>query len=304
MNPIGGSELYYKNLLKYTGTDWQEKINLVVSFCHPQVIDPNKINVILQELSYDQNAIAGMLDQNFIDSVDHFVYVSHWQLEEFKNRFGIDTANNHVIWNAVPRIDYQPKSEGKIKLIYTSTPYRGLDVLLDAMDLIKRDDIELSVYSSNIIYGKGYAQTTGNAFDALFNRCKTMKNVVYKGWAMNKAIQKAVQQSHIHAYPCTFEETSCMAAMETGMAGCRIVTTNLGALPETCGPWANYVDFKLGDDRKVLAERYAEVLNQEIDNYWQNTYSLHEQSQWFNDRYSWETRTPEWLNFFKTICEK
>jgi len=304
MNPQGGSELYYKNLLKHTGQDWQSRINLVLSFCNMQLIDPNRINVVLQELMHNEDAVAGMDDLEYVDKIDHFVYVSQWQLDRYKERFNIDHVNNHIIRNAVPAIPYIPKSEGKIRLIYTSTPYRGLDVLLDSIELINRNDIELHVYSSNVIYGTGYSKSIGTRFDHLFNRCRTMPNVVYKGWAMNKAIQQAVQQAHIHAYPSTFEETSCMAVMETGMAGCKIVTTNLGALPETCGPWATYVDYKYGNDRKKLVESYAEVLNKEIDNYWQNSHNLINQSQWFNAQYSWETRAPEWIEFFRKICEK
>jgi glycosyltransferase involved in cell wall biosynthesis len=304
MNPQGGSELYYKNLLKNTGQDWQQRINLIMSFCNLETIDPNRINVVLQELMHNEGAVAGMDDPVYVDRMDHFVYVSQWQLDRFRERFNIEHANNHVIRNAVPAIPNVLKSKEKIRLIYTSTPYRGLDVLLDAFEMLNREDIELHVYSSNVIYGTGYAKTIGSTFDHLFNRCRTMKNVVYKGWAMNKAIQLAVQQAHIHAYPSTFEETSCMAVMETGMAGCKIVTTNLGALPETCGPWATYVDYKYGDDRKQLVKNYAEVLNKEIDNYWTNTHTLNEQSLWFNAQYSWETRTPEWLNFFNNICVK
>ena len=92
-----------------------------------------------------------------------------------------------------------------------------------------------------------------------------MKNVVYKGYAMNKAVHKAVQQAHILAYPSIFEETSCLAAIEAGAAGCKIVTTDYGALKETCGDWASYIEFT--PNRRELVQNYAELLQKEIDNY-------------------------------------
>ena len=98
-----------------------------------------------------------------------------------------------------------------------------------------------------------------------------MKNVVYKGYAMNKAIHKAVQQAHILAYPSIFAETSCLTAIEAGAAGCKIVTTDYGALRETCQDWATYVDFTT--NRQELVNNYAETLKKEIDNYTPECYN-------------------------------
>jgi glycosyltransferase involved in cell wall biosynthesis len=126
-----------------------------------------------------------------------------------------------------------------------------------------------------------------------------MKNVVYKGFALNKAVRKAVQDAHILAYPSIYEETSCLAAIEAGAAGCKIVTTNLGALPETCDKWATFVDYKYGDDLKELSKNYADVLNTEINNF--QTTNIKEQSDWFNNYYSWNNRAEEWNNLIEQI---
>lgn len=302
MKPSGGTELLYKNLIKYVGQDWFEKINLVPSFCNPSVIDPSKINVIWQHLSYDQNAIASIVDKNFVDSIDHFVYVSQWQLDQFKNRFPIQDAHNIVIRNAIEPIEFIEKPTNKIKLIYTSMPNRGLDILLDAFEMIDQSNVELTIYSSNIIYGTQYNTMIGNHYDKLFHRCKTMKNVIYKGYAMNTAVRKSLQQSHILAYPSTYEETSCLAAIEAGAAGCKIVTTNLGALSETCGEYASFVEYTR--DRQKLVEDYAEKLQFEVNNYHDLCYNIKNQSNWFNNFYSWEKRSKEWIHFLGDICEK
>ena len=293
MNPRGGSELLYNNLIKYTGSDWKH-INLILSRCDTRLISPDKTNVLWQHLHTDQAAISGMYDKTFIDSIQHFVWVSNWQLQQYQNKFDLSNANNHVIKNAIEPIEFKEKPNGKLRLIYTSMPNRGLEILLDAFPLINRD-VELVIYSSNIIYGKGYYDMIGTTHDHLFNRAKTMKNVSYKGYAMNKAIRLALQQSHILAYPSIFEETSCIAAIEAGAAGCQIVTTNLGTLPETCDKYAKYVE----SDRQNLVERYAEALTETIDNYQNNSYTLKAQSDWFNENYSWENRKKEWSLLLK-----
>jgi len=298
MKPLGGTEILYNNLLKHLGSSWQEKVNLIISSCHPDLIDNSKINVVWQHLAYDQAAIIGMAyPKQFIDKVQHFVYVSNWQLNEFLNRFQIHTSSNLVIHNAIDPIEFIEKPTDKIRLMYTSTPNRGLEVLLNAFEILNRKDIELVVYSSNVIYGKDYAKTVNH--DHLFYRCKKNPNIKYMGYAMNNAVRKALQSAHILSYPSIYEETSCLAAIEAGAAGCKIVTTNLGALPETCQSYATYVDYKYGDDLKDLSERYAEVLNNEIDNYTSNF--AKQQSDYFNNYYSWQNRKTEWNNFLNRI---
>lgn len=298
MRPIGGTELLYNNLLKHTGSAWQHRINLMVSACRPEFIDVDRTNVVWQHLAHDQSAIVGMAyPREFINRIDHFVYVSDWQLGEFQKRFAIKHSSNRVIRNAIEPIQYVQKPRDRIRLIYTSMPNRGLEILLNAIDIMDRKDIELVVYSSDIIYGSSYARTVNH--EQLFYRCKKTPNVVYRGYAMNQAVRKALQSAHILAYPSVYEETSCLAAIEAGAAGCRIVTTNLGALPETCGSWAAMTDYQYGDDLKKLSQQYAEVLNTEIDNY--SDAQAESQSQWFNHRYSWFNRAQEWKEFFDQI---
>lgn len=297
MHPIGGTEILQNNLTKHVGVDWQQKVNLLISACRPEFIDPTKINVVWQHLAYDQGAIIGMAYPEFIKQIDHFVYVSNWQLTEFSKRFNIHHSNNHVIKNAIEPIEFIEKPTDKIRLIYTSMPNRGLEILLNAFDIINRNDVELIIYSSNAIYGKNYAQQ--NNHNHLFHRCKMHPNIIYKGYALNQVVRKALQSSHILAYPSTYEETSCLSAIEAGSAGCKIVTTNLGALPETCKNWATMVDYHYGDDLELLTKRYAEVLNNEINHY--NIDLIKKQSDWFNETYSWYNRAIEWKDFFNKL---
>lgn len=302
MNPIGGSEILYKNLIKYTGTDWQNKINLISSFTDPRVLNFSKTNVVWQHLFTDQGAVQGMPYREFTDHIHSWIYVSNWQLDQFKHTFEIETFDNRVIKNAIEPIDFIEKPKDKIRLVYTSMPDRGLEILLDAWEKINRDDVELIVYSSNIIYGKAYSNSRRGIYDKLFNRCKIIPGIIYKGYGLNQAVRKTLQSSHILAYPSIYPETSCLAAIEAGAAGCQIVTTNFGALPETCDKWATYVPYT--SDYKELVENYAEVLIRTIDSYNVDNSNLKEQSYWFNNYYSWSTRSQEWKGFFETICEK
>lgn len=298
MTPKGGTELLQENLNRYVDAHLLSRVNLITSICHPGLLVNNKPNVMWQHLSYDQPNVQTMKNSIFVARMHQYIYVSDWQLNKYAEHFDIPLDKSMVIRNAIEPIEYIPRpTTSKLKLIYTSTPWRGLEVLLDVMELLNRDDIELDVYSSTIIYGKHFMPT---AYDRVFDRCRRTKNVNYKGYALNKAVRKAVQSAHIFTYPSIFEETSCVSAIEAGAAGCKIVTTNFGALPETCGNYASYVEYT--SDRPTLVNSYAELLNNEIDNYWNN--SLKDQSDFFNSKYSWNTRSQEWETLFKNLCNE
>lgn len=299
MNPAGGTELLYNNLLKYVGAGWQEKINLILSFTDLRFLDFSKKNVIWQHLYTDQGAVQGMHYPKFTDNIDQYVYVSDWQLAQFIKEFNVGNFNNTVIKNAIDPIEFKVKPSDKIRLIYTSMPNRGLEILLDAWDIMNRSDIELTVYSSNIIYGKQYSDSIIGIHDKLFDRCRSTPGISYKGYGLNQAVRKSLQSAHILAYPSIYPETSCLAAIEAGAAGCKIVTTNYGALPETCDKWATYVPYS--SNYKELVENYATVLSKTIDEYSAIEYNIKDQSMWFNEVYSWNNRTYDWIKLFNLL---
>jgi glycosyltransferase involved in cell wall biosynthesis len=296
--PKGGTEILVetlKNNLDFTG------INLIVSVCRPEFIAQDKKNILLQELSYDQDNVQGMRSPSFVDKIDCFIYDSHWCYEKFREKFNTPPWKSVVIKNATTTFEYKPKPKGKLKLIYTSTPWRGLHVLLKAFRLLNRNDIELDVYSSTIIYGKHFAKFLEGKFDWLFAELKNTPGINVKGYAPNQEIRTALQDAHIFAYPSTFEETSCIAAIEAMCAGCQAVVTNYGALYETCGEYADFVCYDSDHDR--LAHNYASVLNQVIDDYWspKNQLKLTEQIKFYNENWTWQKRFTQWQSLLTRL---
>jgi glycosyltransferase involved in cell wall biosynthesis len=231
-------------------------------------------------------------DPDFISRVDRFVFVSNWQQAGFIDRFSIPEDKCSVLKNAIDPIQYIPKPpSNRVILTYTSMPNRGLEVLMDAFDYLNPKDVELRVFSSDIIYGVQYHQQVGRYHEQLFRRCKSTRGVVYKGYCTNQAVRKSLQDTHILSYPSTFPETSCISAIEAGSAGCKIVTTRYGALPETCGEFAVYTDYT--SDHATLVKTYAEALQHEIDLARIGT-NTKNQRDWFNTTYSWSTRALQW----------
>lgn len=312
MKPIGGTEILVNAFNKFTKIKEYPELNIIPSLCDINLLVPGKKNIIWQHNMPDQPVVSGMFNKLFIDAVDHFVFVSQYQLDEYKKLFDLDPDKVSVIENAIEPIEFVEKpSTDKIRLIYTSAPFRGLDVLIEAFKSLNRDDVELHVYSSNIIYGTEHSRMIGDRYESLFHACRKTDGIVYKGFAPNHRIREALKESHIFAYPSTFKETSCLAAIEAGASGCKIVTTNLGALPDTCGDFATYVDYEMEqiesiqdyENRKKLLIDFAQALNTEIDKYKELNYNGPIQSKSFNERFSWVNRSTEWNEFFERMSK-
>lgn len=304
MNPKGGTEILKEQLLAQLPEESLDGINLIGSICHPSLVKEDKINILWQHLSYDQPNVRLMQDRKFVDSIDYFIYVSHWQYNRFREIYKIPEYKSFVIKNATHTFDIVEKQkDNKIKLLYTSTPWRGLAVLIKSIEILNktREDFEVDIYSSTKIYGSKFDENEKDKFEVLFDKCKNTPNVNYLGYADNDSVRVAVQKAHIYAYPSIFEETSCLAVIEAMSAGCHVVTTNYGALPETCGEFATMIEFDSSGQN--LIERYAETLNSVIDNYKNNLYKddLEMQIKYYNKNYSWETRIQEWKNFLNYV---
>jgi glycosyltransferase involved in cell wall biosynthesis len=126
------------------------------------------------------------------------------------------------------------------RLAYTSAPFRGLDVLLNCFSQLmrRRPSYELDIFSSMQVYYEDEAQ---HDFQPLYERCRTTKGVRYHASVSQPQLATELRSVNVFAYPSTFEETSCIAAMEALAAGAMVVTTDLGALAETCASFATLV---------------------------------------------------------------
>jgi UDP-glucose:(glucosyl)LPS alpha-1,2-glucosyltransferase len=287
MRPQGGTELLYQSLVKRLQSEL-EKVNLIVSVCSFDTLSNTKPNILWQHLHIDQPNVQLLHDPNYVNQLNQLIFVSEWQKNQFISTFpAIDPNKCVVLRNAIDPIPAHQKPKDKPNLIYTSMPNRGLEVLLEVFARLDRT-ATLTIFSSNIIYGDSYSRSIGAKYDHLFLKAKSMKNVFYRGFAMNNVVRQELEKAHFLVYPSIFPETSCVSAIEAGSAGCKIITTKFGALPETCGDWAEYTDFVLTSD---LIVNYTVNLQEAIDNYI-GTYQS--QVEWFNARYSWGNRIQEW----------
>lgn len=303
--PMGGSELILANLTK-AFPDLTDKVQVIVSRPQLVTLDQNKPKILwLQDLPTDPNS-ACLADSGYRSQFNRIVCVSHWQEQQYNAVLRIPYDEMIVIKNAVPLLSPRfPKLEqgGKLKFIYTSTPHRGLILLAAAAEALanERQDWELHIYSSLKIYGWDDAD---KQFDGLYDQLKKNPCVVYHGSRPNAEVRQAVLDAHVFVYPSTYMETSCMAIQEAMMAGCLAITTNLGALPETCAEFAWM--FPVNENAEKLAERTHMNMVKALDNY--NDMALQEilemQTRYYQKFWSFESRLPLWKTVLEAVVKE
>jgi glycosyltransferase involved in cell wall biosynthesis len=300
--PLGGTELMYEELMKRLPPEYLQKFSI---FNYPVHADTSKKLVYWNQLSYDQPAVQFLQDPESIQQIDHFVFVSHWQAERFRQAFNIPGFKTQVIQNACIGVKEQKalRPKGKIKVCYTSTPWRGLDVLLDAWEILKPENAELHIFSSTQIYGPDFAESEESKYTGLYQKAESLPNVSYHGSISNEQLRAKLPGFHILAYPNTFEETSCISVIEALSAGLRVITSNLGALPETTEGWARMYPFLM--DKTLHAQRFASILAEELQSLSSGELESHlqKQVQIYRPKWSWDTRIEQWRTYLNQISE-
>ncbi len=298
---FGGSESQLRLLLKYLPDESFKDINLILNNADYSLLEKNKINVLWMHHFVNQKEAKNLGSRDFINKIDWIIYNSNWNLEQHIKYFNLPKNKTVVIRNAIEKISFKEKPSDKISLIYHTTPWRGLKILLKVFKSLNLENVELDVCSSTIIYGKKFDAVLGKKYEELFNECKNTKNVNYFGFLKNDKIIEKLKKVHIFAHPSIWPETSCIAAIESLAAGCEVVTTNLGALNETCSPFGKIINFeKKPEDLEI---KYSKALLDSIKNFWseETQRKLKLQRETINSTYSWDVRSVEWKNFFYKI---
>jgi glycosyltransferase involved in cell wall biosynthesis len=248
--------------------------------------------------AYDQPAMAPLAEPSARAAWDGVVCVSRWQAQTYAHTFDLDPARIHVLANAMspafanlfngPILPHKPWPP---IMAYASTPFRGLDRLLDAMPLIRRQfpQARLKVFSSLAVYNQ---DPLHDQYQSLYQRCAATNGVEYIGGLSQPELARALKGVNLLAYPNTFPETSCITAMEACAAGCLIVTSRLGALPETLAGLATLTPASI--DRFTHVQDFAQAVTAVLAAWPPSEQTLAAQIDSAARHFSWPARAAQW----------
>ena len=306
-SPRGGTELQLEYLSKYVDKSLLDQVQITTSVPEKIPLHPTKINILWQKNSYDQgNLTPWFKNKSNHSKYDWYVFNSHWNYEKFRYFFDIPTDRSLVIKNGIDNItprNLNYKQGDPIKLIFHPTPWRGLNVILAAMQMVKNPLITLDVYSSTEVYGEAFKKANDDTYKDLYEQAKKLPNVNYIGYKPNEYIKEHLKDYHMFVYPNIWEETFCISAIEAMAAGLYTIVTNNGALFETCAELAMYIPYekdflKLAQKTAVAIEAAAQGLHVEpIQNH------LKFQIEYVNKYYNWNKQGMAWSRFLKGAIE-
>ena len=301
-NPRGGTELQFEYLRKHVDSKLLDQVEICTSVPEKIPLSKDKVNILWQKNSYDQPNLAPWFkDKDNHKKYDWYVFNSHWNYEKFRYFFDIPTEKCLVIKNGVDNIKPRDlnKKKDKIKLIFHPTPWRGLNIMLAAMQYIKNPNIELDVYSSTEVYGKSFYDQSNSLYQGLFDQAKQLPNVNYIGYKPNEYIKEHLHEYDIFAYPNIWEETFCISAVEAMAAGLYIITTDYGALYETCAEFSTYIPYQKSYTN--LAKNFAYAIEASAERLYDLGVQEHlkMQIEYTNQYYSWRKQANAWTIFLK-----
>ena len=302
-SPRGGTELQFEYLRKHVDPKLLDQFEICTSVPEKIPLSSNKINILWQKNSWDQgNLINWFKDKSNHNKYDWYVFNSNWNFEQFTKKFELPTEKCLVIKNGIENIESVPtiyKKDEPIKIIHHCTPWRGLSVLLGAMQLVKDPLITLDVYSSTEVYGAAFHDQNDHHYHDLYNQAKKLPNVNYIGYKPNEYIKEHLKDYRLFVYPSIWEETSCISLLEAMAAGLYCVTTNYGALYETGAEFPMYIPYS--NDYRSLAKKFASsiemaALSLQDPNMVEH---LKMQQKFVNHFYDWKIKGNAWNRFIK-----
>lgn len=319
-HPLGGSETAAVRLasaLRNLGQDvtvlthpsqlvgktWDVFVSLRIWNVFEAGLSPGFLNYLWCQDDFDQPQVQDLQDpvraQKVYDACDGVILLSHYQRNQFTKHLHLPLGKVFLTTNGIPRGLFTASPEGLSArapwAFYASTPFRGLELLLDVGPMMVQavPSAQLHVFSSMKVYN-----SPDTEYEKLYTAAKQLPGVNYHGSVGQARLREVAQRCRVLAYPCIFPETSCIVAMEAMAAGCVVVSTALGALPETAfqnplvplendwiGIWAAAVVKALVDDRS-----YAPLAQQNLI---------------VSRCYDWRVVATRWLNRFQTdYCAK
>jgi glycosyltransferase involved in cell wall biosynthesis len=295
----GGTEMMRKELFSRVDEELLDKFQIICS--RVRWIDPKKPTILWLHDTWDDPESQHLSDAERIKRFDRLVFVSNYQMNTYNMAHGVPYQSSIVLQNAIEPIPAKEKKTDQVRLIYHTTPHRGLNIVVSAVrELAKQhgDYIHLDVFSSFEAYGW---KDRDKEFEELFQAIKDHPQMTYHGYQPNETVRAALQDAHVFTYPSVWPETSCIAAIEAMSAECEVVCPNFAALPETTANFAAM--YQYSEDITNHANVFANVLNNTITNrFSDNTLrKLKFQKTYIDNFYNWDLRAAQWTGFLQGL---
>lgn len=249
------------------------------------------------------------------DIPDKILPLTNWHKNHLSNLYGIDPGRMSIVPNGINTerfsIDRSDDDSNAAKFIWSSSPDRGLDVLLGLWPTIREHYPEAEIH---IFYGwnlidkiinamKGRGQT--GTYLEYIKMQVVMKmqelggeeaGIFNHGRVDQDTLAKAQYEANFWGYPTEFMETFCITALEMQAAGVIPIASDLAALRETVAVkdllvegWPKNLDYQ---------NRWLSMLFSIIETDGGDRKKIREISRAHALQYTWDNAYSRWNDLF------
>ena len=227
----------------YSTFDPTDRRVCVISSRIPEIFD-RPVNARTRMLWLHDTDVGDRFNQRLAEPIDHVLTLSHWHAEHVGGMYPFVRPKIRQIRNGIhlPYFTSELDEPRAQRLVYTSSPDRGLDVLLELWPKIREQAPEaVFAYCYSDVYDAIAKQDPAiGEFRDRITELADQDGVQPLGALSQPELVRLMRTSMVWAHPSwasvhgeRFFETSCIGAMEAQAAGCLAVASNWGALQET-----------------------------------------------------------------------
>jgi glycosyltransferase involved in cell wall biosynthesis/GT2 family glycosyltransferase len=289
----------------YLSEHYQFPDNVFVSHLPEEIKKSNHpYKILWAHHAYDQPVFVNF-DHN---TVNHIVSPSQWNRDQLVKYHNIPEHKISVIPNGVA--DIFSYSDKKTKtMIYTSIPYKGLEVLARIIPKIHQvhPDTKFKIFSSMSLYGP-----CNDQFITLYDHLKTLPYVEYSAAVDQAELVPHYQEAAFFIHPNIWEETFCVSMVEAMKSGAYPIITNIGALAEVAGennasvvPIVGTPTSKGYQVTEDFMNNFADACCLALDYYDKEQEYYHKVSKIISDevseKYNWKRIAEQWKTLISNI---
>lgn len=260
----------------------------------------------------------------YLQNFNVHVLLSPWHKSYWVNDLGLKCLENkiYIIPDGVIDVimpDYiksrKPKNSNVLKLIYSSSPDRGLDVLLSMYEDLHKNlsktkcKLQLHIYYGfyNLLeYSKDRDKERYDWGKKLIERIESLKNIgVVNHDRVGKAeLMQGFMDADMWVYPTYFYETFCITALEAMMTGCLPIYMNLAALDTTIPKYNPHIDGNINAPGNY--DKFKDLFFENVELYMQDR-NLYVRTLLSNKNYAksfvWNNISMRWDDLFMQLLK-
>jgi glycosyltransferase involved in cell wall biosynthesis len=295
---------YHQFFADYTAMPW----DVVISF---RSFDPFLLGRVAPRMIYwtgdasDQQVLTHFEHPVLQENVDLVFCVSEWHRQSFIDTFQLPADKVVATRNGFcPELIRHSAAREWNRCAYSSTPFRGLEILLKIFPEMRASfpDLCLDVFSSMKLYG-WTSEDDQKEFNSIYQAAR-QPGVEWHRSVPQPELLESLGKTGLFLYPNTFDETSCIAAIEAQASGCVVVTSAKAGLKETVQDGKTGICLQ-GDPASAAYQREFVKSVRDLLN---NPARMSELSEAARrrafDRYTWISVASEWTVIFERMPAK